>query len=375
MKDEKVYFANLDSIRFIAATMVFLGHGISDLYNKLPDNSLKNILNLVSSGATGVSIFFVLSGFLITYLLIAEFELHSKIKLKNFYIRRILRIWPLYFALAAVSFIIYPSAALIGIGDRILYSLAFLSNYVKCFYTGVVMPEGITWSVAVEEQFYLFWPLIFVFLPYRAWLSVILLTIAGSVMFRIIHYQDAAILYFHSFSVLLDLGIGGLFAYLIKEHSRIRNFFERTSTVSHLAFFLFSFCLLYWNVKLFDFKYGNAVGRLFISTSFAMIIASQAMTKSDSFLNLKNFSFANRWGKYTYGIYLIHPVALTITGFVASAAGFSKENTFNAVVIAAIGFILTLIMSKLSYTYFESRFLRLKEKFSVIKTREEIVTQ
>lgn len=372
MKDEKIYFGNLDSIRFIAATMVFLGHGISDSYNRLPDNTLKNLLNLISSGATGVSIFFVLSGFLITYLLISEYELNAKIKLKNFYIRRILRIWPLYFAVTAISFMIYSSTTVIGISDRILYSLFFLANYVKCYYTGVMMPEAVTWSVSVEEQFYLFWPLIFVFLPYRFWLSMIILTIAGSVMFRIIYYHDAVILYFHSFSVLLDLGIGGLFAYLVKEHGKVRAFFERTGTKSHLIFFLISFCLLYWNVKIFDFKYGHAIGRLFISASIAFIITAQAITKSDSVLNLRNFTFANRWGKYTYGMYLIHPIALTITGFLAAAVHLSKENIVNAVIIAIIGFILTLLISRLSYTYFESRFLRLKDKFSVIKTREEL---
>ena len=83
MKTNKVYFDNLDSIRFIAATMVFLGHAYGNSYENLPDNTLKNILNLISSGATGVSIFFVLSGFLITYLLISEFNLNSKININT----------------------------------------------------------------------------------------------------------------------------------------------------------------------------------------------------------------------------------------------------------------------------------------------------
>ncbi|MES2566586.1 MAG: acyltransferase [Bacteroidota bacterium] len=371
MKNDKIYFENLDSIRFIAATMVFLGHGLSDSYKYLPNNSLKNFLDLISSGATGVSIFFVLSGFLITYLLILELELNSKINIKNFYIRRVLRIWPLYFAIGIISFIIYNSPeALIGIGDRIFYSLSFLSNFVKCFYSGILMPEAVTWSVSIEEQFYLFWPLLFLFLPHKFWLPAILFTIICSIVFRVFNFNDATILYFHSLSVLLDLGIGGLFAYLIKTQNKFKSFFENTATKSHFVFFLISVCLLYWNVKIFDFKYGHAIGRIFISTSFACIICAQAITKSNSILNLKNFSFANKWGKYTYGIYLIHPIALTIIGLIAEAINFQKVNTINAFIIAAVGYILTLFISKLSYTFYESRFLKLKYKFATIKTHE-----
>jgi peptidoglycan/LPS O-acetylase OafA/YrhL len=227
------------------------------------------------------------------------------------------------------------------------------------------MPEGVTWSVSVEKQFYLFWPLIFTFLPYRFWLSMIVLTVSGSLAFRIINYNT--ILYFHSFSVLLDLGIGGLFAYLIREYSKLSFFFEKVSTKTHFILFLISFCLLYWNVKIFDFKYGHAMGRFFISTSFAFIICAQAITRSNSILNLKNFSFANRWGKYTYGIYLIHPIALFIIGFITKAMGL-KENISNGLIIGIAGSILTLCISKVSYLYFESRFLKLKDRYTVINT-------
>src|ERR1035437_1430962 len=117
-------------------------------------------------------------------------------------------------------YFIYPYSQSIGIGERIFYNVSFLSNFVKCFYVGVMMPEVITWSVSVEEQFYLFWPLLFTFLPTRYWVHLIILTILGSVAFRICYYNDNVFLYFHSLSVLLDLGIGGLFAYLIKTQNK-----------------------------------------------------------------------------------------------------------------------------------------------------------
>ena len=103
MGNEKIFFKNLDSIRFIAALMVFIGHAISPSYQYLPIKNTfwEKLLNTASNAGTGVSMFFVLSGFLITYLLISEYELNRKISIQKFYMRRVLRIWPLYFLIVA----------------------------------------------------------------------------------------------------------------------------------------------------------------------------------------------------------------------------------------------------------------------------------
>src|SRR6185436_705128 len=136
MKESKIYFKNLDSLRFIAALMVYLQHGVSGSYEYLQinDTLLKKFLTTISNGETGVSIFFVLSGFLITYLLITEYELKSNISLRNFYISRLLRIWPLYFMVVSFTFLVYPLLkSLIGmnnpLGSNFLYHLTFLSNF------------------------------------------------------------------------------------------------------------------------------------------------------------------------------------------------------------------------------------------------------
>lgn len=382
MSRDKVYFKNLDSIRFIAAFIVYFGHGFQPCFKYLPiKNTIwETLLNNMAYGGTGVSIFFVLSGFLITYLLISEYELNGKIALKKFYIRRVLRIWPLYYFVVAFSFIFYPFLkSLLGInnplGSNIIYHLTFLSNFdvinVERFYPGIdALSQNITWSVSIEEQFYLFWPLLFVILPKRFWNLSVILIIAGSLYFRILHYNDKFVLYYHTFSVLLDLGIGGLAACLIKGNRRVRNFFEKTSTLTQLLFFIISFCLILWNTSIFSFKYGNATGRIFISLSFILIIASQAMTKSNSKLNLRNFSFANKWGKYTYGIYLLHPIVLTFLSIIVRVMHLPGSNFFTLFIMGVVGFILTLLLSKISYQYYESKFLLLKDKFETIKTHE-----
>ncbi len=382
MSNDKLYFKNLDSIRFIAALMVFLGHAVSPSYQYLPiKNTIwEKLLNTMSNGGTGVSIFFVLSGFLITYLLISEYELNLKISIKKFYIRRVLRIWPLYFLVVAFSFLIYPFLkSLIGmnnpLGSNFIYHLTFLSNFdviniEKFCYGSDAMSQNITWSVSIEEQFYLFWPLIFLFLPKRLWIYSILLVIIGSILFRIINNNDGVVLYFHTFSVLLDLGIGGLMALLIKSNKKFRTFFENSSTLTHITLFIFSFCLVFWVDTLFSFNYGAAISRVFISLSFALIISAQAITKRESKFNLGNMSFAHKWGKYTYGIYLIHPIALTIIDILFRIMHFPKTNFITLFSIGAISFIFTLFLSKISFRYYESRFLSLKDKFTTIQTHE-----
>jgi peptidoglycan/LPS O-acetylase OafA/YrhL len=370
------YFDNLDSIRFIAALMVFLGHGVSPSfkYLNIDGTLLEQFLKTISNGEMGVSIFFVLSGFLITYLLINEYNTKNEISVKNFYMRRVLRIWPLYFLVVFFSFLVYPFLkSLIGIesplGSNVLYHLLFLSNFdviniQKLCYGSDAMSQNITWSVSVEEQFYLFWPLLFVVFPKRFWKYAIASVIVFSMIFRMYHNEDIPVLYFHTFSVLVDLGIGGLMAYFLNSSKKLKSFFENGSTKHHLFFISLSFCLVFWEHSIFNFPYASALSRIFISSSFAFVIASQALTQSNSRLNLKNISFASKWGKYTYGIYLLHPIALTVIDVIYRVLHIQKDSFWVVFSAGLVGFVLTMIMSKLSYILFESKFLAMKNKYS-----------
>jgi peptidoglycan/LPS O-acetylase OafA/YrhL len=370
-----IYFKNLDSIRFIAALMVYLQHGVSQSYQflNIKGTVFERILNVISSGGTGVSIFFVLSGFLITYLLISEHESNGGISIKNFYVRRVLRIWPLFFLVVFFSFFLYPqSKSLFNLdsptGANIWYHVTFLSNFdvinIENNCRGNdVMSQNITWSVSIEEQFYLFWPLIFAFTPKRLWGWAIGSVILFSLGFRFFHNDDSVTLYFHTFSVLMDLGIGGLYAYAIKKSTLVKDFFKNAGFKIHLFSFMITGALLFLPTDYLQWQYSESMMRLFLVLSFGFVIASQAMTTVNSGLNLSNLVFFNKWGKYTYGIYLIHPIALTLLGTSYKILNIDKESFVKSMLFACIAFILTLVLSKLSYEYFEARFLRLKEKF------------
>src|SRR5262249_15856566 len=124
---------------------------------------------LFASGWMGVSFFFVLSGFLITYLILREIEVNGKLDILAFYVRRVLRIWPLYYLVIAFGFLCYPLLkSVFGFSSYIetgnsLYYMFFLSNFDVInlgHWLGNgrgAMSTNITWSVAIEEQFYLLW--------------------------------------------------------------------------------------------------------------------------------------------------------------------------------------------------------------------------
>jgi peptidoglycan/LPS O-acetylase OafA/YrhL len=164
----KQYFKGLDGLRGIAAILVVLGH-IELLkktfnFNNVYDGGGPFFLYL---GSLAVTFFFVLSGFLITFLLLKEKEQKGSISIRNFYLRRLLRIWPVYYVLFILGFLIFPRLYIAGIimpkpiewssyWNSFFFNLVLLPNFAK-----VSNPIAFqSWSIGVEEQFYIFWPIL-----------------------------------------------------------------------------------------------------------------------------------------------------------------------------------------------------------------------
>ncbi|MGZ4034782.1 MAG: acyltransferase family protein [Bacteroidia bacterium] len=382
LDSKKLFFPNLEGLRFFAFFVVFINHATCCLgYNNhsAKYNFIKT--NFFRNGDLGVSFFFVLSGFLITFLLLKEKDLSGKINIKNFYMRRILRIWPLYFLIVTLCLCLFPHFSpflpkWFPIDPDISqlnpwFYLTFTGNfdYLVNGISNVLI--GVLWSVSVEEQFYLFWPLIIAFVPKKHLLKTFIIIILGSVAFRFFYAQGSGVIIkYHSFSSVSDLATGAVIAYLACKESFIEKISRiPKSVIMFIYFLLFTIIPLRLYIWKFAFYYNHvaAVTPLIFSSLFAFIILEQNYAKH-SFYKVSNFKIISSFGKYTYGMYCYHMISFFAVLLIFHLMGININGMSLATFIFVFftSFFSTALVSELSYTYYESFFLRLKNRFALI---------
>lgn len=358
-----MYFPNLNGLRFIAAFLVILHH--SEQFKKIYGfENFFEIPFIYIIGKLGVVLFFVLSGFLITYLLLIEEKDNGFISIKNFYVRRILRIWPLYYLIIFMAYFFWPFIHMFDIPNiSITYSvddfknlfmyIIFLPNLVLSNFA-VVPYASHTWSIGAEEQFYLIWPILFVLFRKNKkimMIGVIVIYIALKFYLQEVpkRFYGINILNFISTIPIHCMAIGGLVATLSFEKNKIitninNNFVFYTTTFSTIIFLVFGF-------EFGDFKYE------IYSLLFSIVILNLATNKSLS--TLLEYNVLNFLGKISYGLYMWHSRAIVFTIFVLS-----YFNISNKYILLPIALVLTIFLSHISYKYLEKPFLKLKNKFS-----------
>jgi peptidoglycan/LPS O-acetylase OafA/YrhL len=225
------------------------------------------------------------------------------------------------------------------------------------------MSTNITWSVAIEEQFYLLWPLLFCLLPRRAFKFVFPTVILLSTGFRALHNTDGAVLYFHSLSVISDMAIGGGVAYLSLSSDRFLGALRKLSPGTIATIYLAAVPLLIWSQSLINISV--TFSRLIIAGFFAFVILTQNFSVR-SRLKIGRLKGVTRLGVYTYGLYLLHASVLSISeGFLRRRPALTS-NTLAAFGVGGIELAVTLFIAWASYRLYEERFLRLKRRFAHI---------
>ena len=364
---KKIHFPGLNGLRFIAALLVIIDHTeLFKSYLGMPTlwaNSYSAYL-----GAFGVSIFFVLSGFLITYLLLEE-QKEGPIQIKHFYLRRILRIWPLYYLLVLLGFFVVPHLDFLQVphystdmGESFERFLLFtgLAANVAFVYFPTVAYANILWSVAVEEQFYLFWPHVITLKRNLFWIMLLLLVGYLALKFYSgnLDRQLELLVIRTRFSAMI---IGGIGAYLVfTKHALIRYVYARMTQV--FLFLLFGLLLL----ERVDFMSLELFQDEFLALVVCGLILNIA-TNRNSILKLEH-PLLNYFGKISYGLYVYHLFAVVIVLKLLPTAIPIQDWTPWISYSLSLGLILLLTtgISHLSYRYFESYFLRKKVKFSTV---------
>ena len=369
----------LDGIRGIAILLVMTFHffWFAITYNSQiqiePGSLAEWLKNLVFSGWTGVDLFFILSGFLITGILIdTKQDTHY---FRNFYIRRIFRIFPLYYLFLVMWLFLkncYPPQITSGADP---YYLAWLWTYTQNVliavkgWSSVPGPFLHFWTLAIEEQFYLFWPFLILLLSRRrAMILCGLILIASPALRWILVLQDQVWAAYILTPCRLDtLAAGALLALLFRELGDLQRLIKVLRAGACISFALL--------VGLFFARQGlrgddppvTVLGLSLLALFFCWFVAEGVLLKSSGTGHrILNHSCLRWFGKYSYCLYVVHqPVVLlvAVSGFIGNIMVLFNLHSicFYFALYFFIPLLISMLIAKISWRFWESLFLCYRE--------------
>ncbi len=381
----KIYFPGLNGLRFLAASAVIITHiellkqqvGLPSLWDEKKHPFFYN------AGGLGVYFFFVLSGFLITYLLMAEKRKEGKISVRNFYLRRVFRIWPVYYLLVILAFFIFPHIHILRLdyfdkflpehfGVKLLLYLLILPNLALAMFHSVPH-AGQAWSIGVEEQFYIVWPWIVRktknVLRTIIYLGIGIVIFKTGVLFICTYFPGHAWLEatkaFIAMTKIECMAIGGLGACIaFGDYKKIMEIIFNP-IVQLISYAMLPILIFFTPPAIQDGEH------LIYSLCFLVIIMNVAMNPK-SFIKLENKSL-NFLGNISYGMYMFHMFIVVLV--LRIVPEFINVNNIVLVNFAYYGFTfaLTIGFCTLSYYLYEKPFIRLKKKFSSILSGSDAI--
>ncbi len=362
----KIHFPNLDALRTLAFLGVFFFHSFHTEYEYIHNDPIYQFVNgLFTHGDLGVNFFFVLSGFLITYLLLDERKRNDRIDLRKFYMRRVLRIWPLYFFTVFFGFVVFPVLKHIfgqipmESADLTLF-LFFLSNFNNIWYG---LPDasmlGVLWSVSIEEQYYLVWPVLLLFFRNRLFLLAI--PVLANVLFRYYFHTNGPVIQFHTFSVMSNLFVGSLLGAMVFGRAAFVHLISKISYALNAVVYIVFGTLIIFRDAMLAFPVYNALDNLIFSLFFGWVILEQIYSKQ-SFFKVGSIAYLEKAGKYTYGLYCLHFIGILISTNLTKLLGLNQYLAVVLLVETALALVLSHVIAFLSYHYFERPFLRIKSR-------------
>jgi peptidoglycan/LPS O-acetylase OafA/YrhL len=349
----KTYFKEMDFLRFIAAFSVVIYH-FTLFYQESVNQYVKMFMHNLG---IGVDLFFIISGFLIVYLLITEKEKTKTISLYKFYVRRILRIFPLYYLIVGISYLLfYKSNPEIQFSKYLLFIGNFWMIDVNSWTVSTLNP---LWSICIEEHFYLLIPVLLLLLQKKSFPYLFYFIIFCSLFFRIYitenienNWMD---IYCHTLSKCDLLAFGGLFAY----------YFQIKKLNYNIPIYLFYctlFCLMLFmffveSVDYTTWYYAGFRKYIFAIPMLILFYAIIIQPNKYSFINkITNNKLINYLGKISFGLYIYHSLISEISLRILNRTSLK---------IVLLNLVLTIILASLSFELFEKQILKLKIKFEV----------
>jgi peptidoglycan/LPS O-acetylase OafA/YrhL len=293
-----------------------------------------------------------------------------------------LRIWPLYFAVLAFAYFAYPalqtalgSSEQFESGSAWCY-WAFLSNFdvMKMARGEGLIITNVTWSVAIEEQFYLFWPLCFLLVPRRWYRFIFPAFMLLALVFRACHLDEPRVLYFHTLSAIGDLALGGGLAYLSLRCPTFLTLVQRLPRWLTVVVYVVGLLLIVYADVWTTWPGLKLFSRLILGCFFGFVIVEQNFAVRSPF-KMASLPWATLWGQHTYGLYLLHTIPILCLLLTCRALDFDTSHLAVVLVAGALALPLSLGLAYASYRWYEQPFLRLKDRFKPRKRVAQSVPQ
>lgn len=374
LPQERFYHPELDMLRFASFTLIFVHHSmphVPDAYSKMGVGTfLSTILcALGSAGAFGVELFFLLSAYLVTELLLRERALRGQVDLKSFYIRRGLRIWPLYLFFLALAWSMQWWVPGQHIGWRAM--LAFLALCGNWWIVFVGFPSSVIfplWFISLQEQFYLFWP---------AWmrrlqLKGLLLSVAGLIAaataahwYQGEQHSWESKIWTNTFTHLDALGMGILLAVLLGGQApKLRNLHRVALFAGGAACFLLAGS--YFRIKADPLTTDRIVLGYPVAVVGAMALFLATLRPQTNSVPSRLAQVFIYLGNISFGLYVFHVLGLMISDYTVSHQDSSLGRYLFHNLVA---FAVTVVLASISYRWLEKPFLGLKKRFSRVASR------
>jgi peptidoglycan/LPS O-acetylase OafA/YrhL len=373
----RFYRPELDGLRFCSFLAVFISHAYLISPRMFADGGAitteigRWALAAGHCGYAAVAVFFVLSSYLITELLLREHDRNGKLDVPAFYARRALRIWPLYFFFLILMLIIEPRLGMPGIpaADAPWY-LAFLGNW-QIVWNGQIPRSAaqILWTVSIEEQFYLLWPLLLAFVsPKRlGWMCAALL-VTGQLtrLLMVASGSPYYAIHFHTCVQFDAIAWGGLLAVAVRNGA-----FANWPIVVRRGLLFGGVILAVVTQRYLAEDKPFAAWPMAAYPLFAiaaLMVVAGAMRSSEQESSWLTHPWLVRLGKISYGLYIWHLFAIVLT----YKFGWCRPQS---VWTSLYALPMTIAMAEISYQWIEKPFLRWKEHFSRTEAPAESIAQ
>lgn len=364
---ERTHFPGLNALRFYAALAVVYLHIDQNLR---PRPFLAQILRpfLIDAGSA-VNLFFVLSGFLITYLLLREQAANGDVAVGKFYLRRMLRIWPLYYFVVILGLLVFPlvfgpgyslsvfsagqSSDVLPVSVKLILAFLLLPNFAS-----ISAPMIHIWSIGVEEQFYLAWPWVARNKTriLKVCFGILVIKFALAPILPLVVNTPGALAIFSELRFeCMAIGALGAYAYF-QGYSWLKWCYHPVAQVFGWGAFVCAAML-----QLAIEPYTNAI----MATAFVVVILNVA-TNPRSLVRL-NHPILERMGRVSYGLYMYHFPFLYLVLRLAQYLSLADAPWFPTVffVVSLVG---TWLVAELSYRWLETPFLNLKDRFTIVRS-------